>query len=126
MRTEMERRRRKRTDLDARLRIKRADGTCVKEVEIDVMDVSLTGLGFMCDEDLELNVIYEGILTIWTGEKLKVFLDLVRKREMDGSVNYGATFVGLPDLYIRKIGVYQTVEDEIKKQKEDETKEYKL
>lgn len=113
-----ERRRRKRTDLDAQLKIKRTDGSSIAEVEIDVTDVSLTGIGFMCAENLELGVIYEGTLTIWTKERIKVFLDVVRRSEKDGFINYGADFVGMPDLYKRKIGVYQTVEDETQKQNE--------
>ena len=113
-----ERRRRERTDLDAQLKIKRADGTKIAEVEIDVTDVSITGIGFTCAESLEIGAIYEGTLTIWTKEKIKVFLDIVRKREMDDKINYGAHFVGMPDLYKRKIGVYQTVENETKKQSE--------
>ena len=68
-----ERRRRKRTDLDAQLKIKRTDGSSIAEVSIDVVDVSLTGIGFMCEDELELGVIYEGTLTIWTKEKIKVF-----------------------------------------------------
>lgn len=116
-----ERRRRKRTDLDAQLKIKRADGSRIAEVEIDVVDVSITGIGFTCKEELELGVIYEGTLTIWTKEKIKVFLDIVRRHEKDGSINYGADFVGLPDLYKRKIGVYQTVEEETQKQEENIT-----
>ena len=114
-----ERRRKKRTDLEAHLKIKRADGSDIEEVEIDVTDVSLTGIGFMCEEELELDVVYEGTLTIWTKEKLKVFLDVVRRREVDGCINYGAFFVGMPDLYKRKIGIYQTVEDETKKQNQE-------
>lgn len=111
-----ERRRRKRTDLDAQLKIKRTDGSSIEEVSIDVVDVSLTGIGFMCADDLELGAIYEGTLTIWTKEKIKVFLDIVRRNEVDGKYNYGAHFVGMPDLYKRKIGVYQTVEEETQKQ----------
>lgn len=114
-----ERRRRKRTDLDAQLKIKRTDGSSIAEVEIDVVDVSLTGIGFMCKDELELGVIYEGTLTIWTKERLKVFLDIVRRREKDGSINYGAHFVGMPDLYKRKIGIYQTVEEETQKKNEE-------
>lgn len=116
-----ERRRRKRTELDAQLKIKRTDGSSIEEVEIDVVDVSLTGIGFMCKDELELGVIYEGILTIWTKDKIKVFLDIVRRHEKDGEINYGAYFVGMPDLYKRKIAIYQTVEDETKKQSEDAT-----
>lgn len=111
-----ERRRRQRTDLDAQLKIKRADGSKIAEVEITVTDVSITGIGFTCSEQMEIGEIYEGTLTIWTKEKIKVFLDIVRRSEIDGGFSYGAHFVGMPDLYKRKIGVYQTVEDETKKQ----------
>ena len=111
-----ERRRRERTDLDAHLLIKRVDGSNVKEVPVDVTDVSISGIGFTCSEDLEIGAIYEGTLTIWTKEKLKVFLDVVRKHAKEDVINYGAHFVGMPDLYKRKIGIYQTVANEAKKQ----------
>ena len=111
-----ERRRRQRTDLDAQLVIKRADGSDIAEIGIEVTDVSITGIGFTCSEELAIGEIYEGTLTIWTKEKLKVFLDIVRKSEEDDTKSYGAHFVGMPDLYKRKIGIYQTVEDETKKQ----------
>ena len=111
-----ERRRRQRTDLDAQLKIKKTDGSKIAEFDIIVTDVSITGIGFTCAEELAIGEIYEGTLTIWTKEKLKVFLDIVRKSEEDDTKSYGAHFVGMPDLYKRKIGIYQTVEDETKKQ----------
>ena len=113
-----ERRRRKRTDLDAHLTIKRLDGSDIGEVEIDVTDVSITGIGFVCTDELQINAIYEGTLTIWTKERIRVFLNIVRKHEKEDGINYGAHFVGMPDLYKRKIGVYQTVEEESKKKSE--------
>ena len=113
-----ERRRRQRTDLDAQLVIKRTDGSNIEEIAIDVTDVSITGIGFICTDELEIGDIYEGTLTIWTKEKLKVFLDIVRRHKIDGGFNYGAHFVGMPDLYKRKIGIYQTVEEENQKQSE--------
>lgn len=110
-----ERRRRKRTDLDTQLKIKRTDGSSIAEVEIEVTDVSITGIGFMCKDELEVDGIYEGTLSTYG----KVFLKIVRRNEMDGIINYGAHFVGMPDLYKRKIGVYQTVEDETRKKNEE-------
>ena len=111
-----ERRGRKRTDLEARLKIKRTDGSSISSHDIDVTDVSISGIGFMCKDELELGEIYEGVLTIWTKEKLNVFLDVVRRHETEEGINYGAHFVGMPDLYKRKIGVYQVVEEETQKQ----------
>ena len=115
-----ERRRRQRTDLDAQLKIKKTDGSKIGEFDIDVTDVSITGIGFKCADELEISSIYEGTLTIWTKEKIKVFLDIVRREEIEGTIYYGAHFVGMPDLYKRKIGIYQTVEDETKKQNHEE------
>ena len=113
-----ERRRRKRTDLDAHLTIKKLDGSSIEEHGIDVMDVSISGIGFMCADELELGSIYEGTLTIWTKEKIKVFLDIVRRSEKENGINYGAHFVGMPDLYKRKIGIYQVIEEESQSQSE--------
>ena len=113
-----ERRRKKRTDLDAQLKIKKADGSKIGEHDIDVTDVSITGIGFMCADELEIGSIYEGTLTIWTKEKIKVFLDIVRRQEKEDGIKYGAHFVGMPDLYKRKIGIYQTVEEESQKKSE--------
>ena len=49
---EKDRRRRKRTDLDAHLTIKKLDGSSIEEHGIDVVDVSLSGIGFMCADEL--------------------------------------------------------------------------
>ena len=115
-----ERRRRQRTDLDAQLKIKKTDGSKIAEFDIIVTDVSITGIGFTCADELEIGSIYEGTLTIWTKEKIKVFLDIVRRDQKEDTVKYGAHFVGMPDLYKRKIGVYQTVENESKKRNHED------
>lgn len=106
-----ERRKRDRTALDARLMIKRLDGSKIQEITIDVVNVSPSGIGFMCSDELEIGAVYEGTLTIWTKERLPVFMDIVRVHEVDGRYNYGALFVGMPELYSRKITVYQTIEE---------------
>ena len=113
-----ERRRKKRTDLDAHLTIKKLDGSNIEEHGIDVVDISISGIGFKCADELELGSVYEGTLTIWTKEKIKVFLDIVRRDGKENGFHYGADFVGLPDLYKRKIGIYQVVEEETHKQSE--------
>lgn len=49
-----ERRRNKRIGLSSKLLIKRLDAEgAAKEVDIDVVDVSKTGVGFLCSEALE-------------------------------------------------------------------------
>ena len=45
-----ERRKNKRTNMPSKLVIKRLDGESGKEVGIDIVDVSKTGIGFECTE----------------------------------------------------------------------------
>lgn len=113
-----ERRSTARTDLEAKLMIKRSDGSSIEEIEISVTNVSASGIGFLCKDELEMGAVYDGTLTIWTKEELKVFLEIVRRHKVGEEYNYGAHFVGMPDLYARKISVYQTVEEENRKKKE--------
>ena len=71
-----ERRRNKRIGLSSKLLIKRLDGEdAAKEVDIDVVDVSKTGVGFLCSEALEIGAVYEASLTIWTKEVIHAFLE---------------------------------------------------
>ena len=112
-----ERRRRTRTDLEGCLAIKRIDSSLIEEVNIDITNVSATGIGFMCDEVLEIGSVYEGILILWTKERIHVCMEIVRCMEKEGRFNYGALFVGLPELHSRRISIYQTVEETKSKMK---------
>ena len=108
-----ERRKDKRTQLPTNVIIKKMLGSGNKEVEIEVIDLSRSGLGFSCKEKLEIGEVYESFLTIWTKEVIHAFLQIVRI-EMKGKGKefiYGASFVGLPELDASRIGVYQTVNE---------------
>lgn len=108
-----ERRKDKRTQLPTNVIIKKMVGSGNKEVEIEVMDLSKSGLGFMCKDKLEIGEVYEAFLTIWTKEVIHAFLRIVRiEMQQDGiNILYGASFVGLPELDASRIGVYQTIND---------------
>lgn len=107
-----ERRKDKRTELPTNVIIKKMVGNS-KEVEIEVIDLSRSGLGFVCKEKLDIGEVYESFLTIWTKEVIHAFLQIVRIEMQDGgkSFLYGASFVGLPELDASRIGVYQTIND---------------
>lgn len=107
-----ERRKDKRTELPTNVIIKKMVGNS-KEVEIEVIDLSKSGLGFVCKEKLEIGEVYESFLTIWTKEVIHAFLQIVRIEMQEGmeSYLYGASFVGLPELDASRIGVYQTIND---------------
>ena len=109
-----ERRKDNRSKIQSRLKIKRLDKT-EAEVDIEVIDISRTGVGFNCREPLMIGAVYESFLTIWTKEVLHAFLEIVRIEKKDGFYNYGGTFVGMPQSDASRIEVYQMFEQENKK-----------
>lgn len=104
-----ERRKAKRTGMDSRLVIKRLDDGKNKEVAINIVDVSKSGIGFECMEPLTIGEVYESYLTIWTKEVLHAFLQIVRIDLKENTYSYGAVFIGMPEMDSARIEVYQTV-----------------
>ena len=90
--------------------MKRLDDSIHQEVEIEVVDVSKGGVGFICNVPLKIGAVYESFLTIWTKEVIHAFLQIVRI-EMKGvdKYSYGASFVGMPEMDAQRIEVYQTI-----------------
>ena len=107
-----ERRRSKRTELHSVLVIKRLGSQDEQEITIEVNDISKTGVGFVCEEPLDIGNVYESYLTIWTKEVLHAFLRIVRIEMIDGEFHYGAVFIGMPEMDAARIEVYQTINDE--------------
>ncbi|MGN1204644.1 MAG: PilZ domain-containing protein [Lachnospiraceae bacterium] len=106
-----ERRKNKRTSLNSSIILKRLDDGRDEEVEIEVMDVSKTGVGFTCTEPLTIGAIYESFLTIWTKEVLHAILEIIRIEKKGNTISYGAIFVGMPEMDACRIETYQTVEE---------------
>jgi len=107
-----ERRLDKRTGLPSRLVIKRLDSEDPKEVAIEIADLSKSGIGFECEEALQIGEVYETYLTIWTEEIIHAFLRIVRIDLKEEGYGYGAVFVGMPEMDSSRIGVYQIVNGE--------------
>lgn len=107
-----ERRKNSRMDLESRLVMKRLDDpTQEQDVAIEVTDVSKSGVGFKCTEILTIGAVYESFLTIWTKEVLHAFLEIVRiEKKEDGSFDYGAIFIGMPEMDAARIETYHTIE----------------
>ena len=106
-----ERRKTKRSDLSSRLVIKRLDGEGVEEVAIEVIDVSKTGIGFTSTEPLGIGAVYEGYLTIWTKEVLHAFIEVVRIEKEPETFQYGGIFIGMPEMDLQRIDVYNVVSE---------------
>lgn len=106
-----ERRKTKRSELSSRLILNQLDGNGKNEVAIEVEDISKTGIGFTSLEALSIGAVYEGYLTIWTKEVLHVFIEIVRIEKKEDIYEYGAIFIGMPEMEAARIEVYQTVND---------------
>ena len=104
-----ERRKSRRMELDSKLMIKDLNGSS-ESVAIDVVDVSKTGVGFTSRSALTIGTVYEAFLTIWTKEVLHAFLEIVRIEKIgDNQYSYGAIFIGMPEMDMKRIEVYDTV-----------------
>ena len=103
-----EKRHAKRMDLECKLLLKRLDTVDgnAKEVSVDVKDVSKTGIGFSCEEQLSMGSVYECLLKIWTGETLHTFVEIIRIVPKGGSNFYGAIFIGMPEMDQSRIQIY--------------------
>lgn len=106
-----ERRRNLRTELAAELLLKRLDGGTGEKVNIRVCDLSKTGLGFVCDSELQKGAVYECFLTIWTKEVIHCCIEIVRVQKQEDIYHYGASFIALPEQDAYRIQVYQTLEE---------------
>ncbi|MDE7271285.1 MAG: PilZ domain-containing protein [Acetatifactor sp.] len=105
-----ERRKNKRTAMNSRLLIKRLDNEEKHiEVDIEILDVSKSGVGFKADQLLKIGEVYESYLTIWTKEVLHAFLQIVRIELQGEDYVYGAVFIGMPEMDASRIEIYQTL-----------------
>lgn len=110
-----ERRKHKRLDLDVRVELERLDEegvTTLKFVNVEVTDISRSGLGFKAKADLEIGSYYDTKIQIWTKEVVDVVIEIVRRDVLpDGGYKYGCRFIGLPDTDALKIDIYQIFND---------------
>lgn len=107
-----ERRKNKRMAMESKLLIKRLDGNEHSEVDIEIVDVSKTGVGFKSKEALQIGEVYESYLTIWTKEVLHAFLQVVRIELKGSDYIYGAVFIGMPEMDASRIAVYQALHEQ--------------
>ena len=117
-----ERRKSKRLSMSGKLMMKALGGSgSSSEVVIDIQNCSRHGLGFYCSEQLMIGDNYQAELTIWTKEVINVFLQIVRSEKRDdGTYDYGCIFIGMPDSDRQRIAVYETVEELVPHDDEDD------
>ncbi|MBD5537092.1 MAG: PilZ domain-containing protein [Lachnospiraceae bacterium] len=106
-----ERRKSKRTKLQSKIVLKQINDEAEEEVDIQVVDVSKSGVGFNCDRVLSIGAVYEAYLTIWTREVLHAIVEIIRIEKKEDTISYGAIFVGMPEIDAMRISLYQTMEE---------------
>lgn len=111
-----ERRKSKRIELDAKLFVKRLDRNEAFEITIDVFDVSTSGIGFYCSEALTIGAVYDADLTLWNKDVIHAFIEIVRITKSDSTFQYGGIFIGMPEMDMKRIEIYDTVEQYSKKE----------
>lgn len=91
--------------------IKRLDDNSNEEVAVSILDVSRSGIGFECADQLQIGEVYEAFLTIWTKEVIHALLQIVRIFKKPGGYIYGAVFMGMSDTDAARIETYQIIQD---------------
>ena len=105
-----ERSRTNRRTLASKLLIKRLDGSAQEDSQIEITDVSKTGIGFSCNKLLDIGAVYESFLRIWTQEVIHAFVEIVRIEKTGQNYSYGAIFIGMPESEAARIEAYDTIE----------------
>lgn len=105
-------------DLATTLLVKRIDNGIDQEVTVDIHDVSKSGIGFTCNEELQIDSVYESYIRIWTQEVIHTLLKVVRKTKQEEGYLYGAIFMGLSEVDAFRISVYDTMDQELHKVQE--------
>lgn len=105
-----ERRKDRRMELAARLIMKNLSGNTQEEVSIEIVDMSKTGVGFICETPLNIGTVYEAYLTIWMKESIHAFLEIVRiEKTGENKYSYGAIFIGMSEMDKKRIEVFDTM-----------------
>ncbi|NBH81844.1 PilZ domain-containing protein [bacterium C-53] len=108
----MERRRAKRLALTAELIMNRLDTNEEESVKIEVLNISQTGIGFLCESGLEIGAKYDIKLKIWTGDVIHTIVDIVRVQDMEDIKKfYGGVFIGMSDSDRFRIQVYEAYQE---------------
>lgn len=109
-----EKRMHKRTDLNTKLTlsiIKHVNGRDLEPFEVEITDVSTTGIGFKTDNQLMIGEMFNGELKIWTKQRMPVVLKIVRSAIEEEGYSYGSIFVGLQNNDSNSIFIYQLLNE---------------
>lgn len=72
------------------------------DADIEVIDISRTGIGFISESHLPIGYYFNAELELGEGEQSLLFcvVKIIRSRELeDGRFNYGCEFVGMASIF---------------------------
>ncbi len=103
---DMDRRKDKRHDLSVTVTLTKVGEN--EKIPVEVLDVSRTGIGIYSPRELDNGSVYQADLTIWTGDTIHAFINLVRVQQREEGSVYGGIFIGMPESDWSRIRVYET------------------
>jgi len=77
-------------------------------INVDVFDISQSGIGFMSSVALNEGTTYESDVHIWTGDIIHAFIEIVRCSKEGEGYKCGGIFIGMPESDWCRIRVYET------------------
>ncbi len=98
-----EKRKRKRYPIDITLTVEslyKQDNITIDSVNknIEIIDISRSGIGFICTDDLPLDYYFNARLDVEDKKHIYSVIKIIRKSETEDGFNYGCEFVGLADV----------------------------
>ncbi|MCR5748200.1 MAG: PilZ domain-containing protein [Lachnospiraceae bacterium] len=82
------------------------------KIPVEVLDVSRTGIGFYSAKELENGTVYQADITIWTGDTIHAFIEIVRVQQKEEGAVYGGIFIGMPEADWSRIRVYESYKEQ--------------
>lgn len=110
---ESERRKSKRINIDVTIQVKSVNQNNSADqptaVDVNVVDISTTGMAFKSDYQFKLDTYYDANITLENKESIQTIIEVIRAECIDDSIQYGCCFVGITLEQQFKISVYQIV-----------------
>ncbi len=78
-----------------------------RRVDIELLNLSRSGMGFVSDEVLEMGSFYNAEIMTWRGDRIKTVVEIVRAQPYEGTTWYGGSFIGMTDADQLKIQIYE-------------------
>ncbi len=99
----MERRKFKRYPLKLNLsvtKLYKQDNELLDNIDghFDVIDVSQTGIGFLCDKELPMDYYFNADIILNNEEHFYSVVKIIRVEREDNVYHYGCEFIGLADI----------------------------